>query len=149
MCCAGVLNRRPGRNCAPLACVNGALEGLTRALALELGPRVRVNCLSPGFCDTERFDAMDAARKAAMLANTAASLPLARVGAPADMGGAIDYLLGAEYVTGIVLDVDGGHHVRQYANAATDPMRATPPESEEEAHYRATQAGAAAAAPSR
>ena len=45
----------------------GALEGLTRALALELGPRLRVNCLSPGFCDTERFDAMPPERKAAML----------------------------------------------------------------------------------
>lgn len=68
---AGVLNRRPGMNCAPLASTNGALEGLTRALALEMGPRLRVNCLSPGFCDTERFDHMDPERKAAMLANTA------------------------------------------------------------------------------
>ena len=42
---AGVLNRRPGMNCAPLASTNGALEGLTRALALELGPNLRVNCL--------------------------------------------------------------------------------------------------------
>ena len=41
---AGVLNRRPGINCVPLATVNGALEGLTRALALEYGPRLRVNC---------------------------------------------------------------------------------------------------------
>lgn len=41
---AGVLNRRPGINCVPLAVVNGALEGLTRALALEFGPRLRVNC---------------------------------------------------------------------------------------------------------
>ena len=73
---AGVLNRRPGKNCAPLAATNGALEGLTRSLALDLGPRLRVNCMSPGFCDTERFDHMDAERKAAMLANTAASLPL-------------------------------------------------------------------------
>ena len=68
---AGVLNRRPGMNCAPLATTNGALEGLTRALALEMGPSLRVNCLSPGFCDTERFDHMDPERKAAMLANTA------------------------------------------------------------------------------
>ena len=81
---AGLLNRRPGMNCSPLAAVNGALEGLTRALALEFGPRLRVNCLSPGFCDTERFDHMPAERKAAMLANTAASLPLRRVGAPSD-----------------------------------------------------------------
>lgn len=42
---AGVLNRRPGMNCAPLATTNGALEGLTRALALEWGPNLRVNCL--------------------------------------------------------------------------------------------------------
>lgn len=68
---AGVLNRRPGMHCAPLATTNGALEGLTRALALEMGPSLRVNCLSPGFCDTERFDHMDPERKVAMLANTA------------------------------------------------------------------------------
>ena len=42
---AGVLNRRPGMNCAPLATTNGALEGLTRALALEWGPNLRVKCL--------------------------------------------------------------------------------------------------------
>lgn len=48
---AGVLNRRPGMNCAPLATTNGALEGLTRALALEWGPNLRVNCLvSIVFC---------------------------------------------------------------------------------------------------
>ena len=120
---AGVLNRRPGKNCAPLAATNGALEGLTRSLALDLGPRLRVNCMSPGFCDTERFDHMPAERKAAMLANTAASLPLKRVGEPADMGAAIHYLAAAPFVTGVVLDVDGGHGVRQYADAATDPMR--------------------------
>lgn len=122
---AGVLNRRPGVNSAPLACVNGALEGLTRSLALDLGPRLRVNCLSPGFCDTERFDHLDADRKARMLANTADSLPLKRTGAPSDMGDAIHYLLTAAFVTGVVLDVDGGHTIRQYANPATDPMRAS------------------------
>lgn len=83
---AGILNRRPGINCAPLAMANGALEGLTRSLALEWGPKVRVNCLSPGFCDTERFDHMDVERKAHMFENTAASLPLGRVGQPEDMG---------------------------------------------------------------
>ena len=41
---SGVLNRRPGLNCVPLAITNGALEGLTRSLALEFGPRLRVNC---------------------------------------------------------------------------------------------------------
>lgn len=120
---AGILNRRPGLNCAPLAVVNGALEGLTRSLALEMGPRLRVNCLSPGFCDTERFDHMDLSRKEAMLRNTAESLPLKRLGSPQDMGEALYYLLTAPFCTGVILDVDGGHGIRQYANPSTDPMR--------------------------
>mmetsp|Transcript_61232 Transcript_61232/g.181096 ORF Transcript_61232/g.181096 Transcript_61232/m.181096 type:complete len:254 (-) Transcript_61232:245-1006(-) len=120
---AGVLNRRPGINCAPLASTNGALEGLTRALALESGPRLRVNCLSPGFCETERFDHMDSEKRSAMLANTADSLPLKRVGEPTDMGEAIYYLLTAKFCTGVILDVDGGHGIRQYANPSNDPMR--------------------------
>lgn len=121
--CAGILNRRPGLNCAPLAMANGALEGLTRTLALEWGPRLRVNCLSPGFCDTERFDHMDPHRKELMLKNTASSLPLQKVGQPSDMGEAIYYLLTASFCTGVVLDVDGGHGIRQYANPTNDPMR--------------------------
>lgn len=120
---AGVLNRRPGLNCAPLASTNGALEGLTRALALEFGPKIRVNCLSPGFCETERFDHLNPEKRRAMLINTADSLPLKRVGEPADMGEAIYYLLTAKFCTGVILDVDGGHGIRQYANPSTDPMR--------------------------
>ena len=120
---SGVLNRRPGINCSPLASTNGALEGLTRALALELGDRLRVNCLSPGFCETERFDHMDEEKKKGMLKNTADSLPLKRVGQPSDMGEAIYHLLESKFVTGVVLDCDGGHHIRQYANKSSDPMR--------------------------
>jgi|TARA_B100000524_G_scaffold344095_1_gene240939 NAD(P)-dependent dehydrogenase (short-subunit alcohol dehydrogenase family) len=58
-----------------------------------------------------------------MLSNTAASLPLQRVGAPNDMGAALDFLLCGEFVTGVVLDCDGGHNIRQYASATSDPMR--------------------------
>ncbi len=128
---AGILNRRPGVNCVPLAMANGALEGLTRSLALEWGPRLRVNCLSPGFCDTERFDHLPPEKKAAMLANTAASLPLQKVGKPQDMGQALFYLATASFCTGVVLDVDGGHMIRQYATASTDPMRSATPSKTE------------------
>lgn len=120
---AGILNRRPGINCVPLAIANGALEGLTRSLALEWGPRLRVNCLSPGFTDTERFDHMEPEKKRQMLENTAASLPLQKVGTPKDMGSALYYLATAQFATGVVLDVDGGHGIRQYANPINDPMR--------------------------
>ena len=120
---AGILNRRPGLNCVPLAISNGALEALTKSLALEWGPRLRVNCLSPGFCQTERFDHMSEERRDKMMANTAASLPLQKVGCPKDMGEAIFYLLTSDFVTGITLDVDGGHGIRQYASISNDPMR--------------------------
>ena len=50
---SGVLSRRPGLNCSGLGAVNCAVEGLTYALALELGPRLRVNCCSPGMVRTE------------------------------------------------------------------------------------------------
>ena len=39
------------------------------------------------------------------------------------MGAALDFLLCSAFTTGVVLDCDGGHHIRQYASAATDPMR--------------------------
>lgn len=120
---AGILNRRPGLNCVPLAVANGALEALTKSLALEFGPKLRVNCLSPGFCNTERFAHLSEERKSQMMANTASSLPLQRVGEPHDMGNAIYYLLTAQFCTGVILDVDGGHGIRQYARMENDPMR--------------------------
>ena len=127
--CACVNARRvfalftPPSTGSPLAICNGAIEGLTRSLALELGPRLRVNCFSPGFFDTERFDHMDPEKKAAMLTSTAASLPAQRVGAPEDAGLALHFLMQSAYTTGAILDVDGGHQVRQYATQVNDPMR--------------------------
>eukprot|EP00960_Hanusia_phi_P044920 756910-Hanusia_phi.AAC.2 len=112
---SGVLNRRPGLNCSPLGAANGAVEALTRSLALELGPQLRVNCLSPGFVDTERFDHMDAEKKAQMMDATAASLPLKCVGDPDVIGEALYFLATNKFTTGVVLDVDGGHQIRQYA----------------------------------
>lgn len=112
---SGVLNRRPGLNCSPLGAANGAVEALTRSLALELGPRLRVNCLSPGFVDTERFDHLPQERRQAMLEATADALPLKKVGQPAEAGEALHFLATNSFTTGVVLDVDGGHQVRQYA----------------------------------
>ena len=69
---------------------------------------------------------MDPNKKAAtMLANSASadSLPLKRTRIPEDMGEAIYYLLTAKFCTGVILDVDGGHGIRQYANPNNDPMR--------------------------
>ncbi|MEM6891153.1 MAG: SDR family oxidoreductase [Pseudomonadota bacterium] len=109
---SGVLSRRPGRNIAALAAVNAAVEGLTRALALELGPDIRVNCLSPGMVGTEAYAAMPEEQRATMLAETGASLPVGRTGAPEEVADGVLMLAANGYITGHVLDIDGGHMVR-------------------------------------
>ena len=112
---SGVLSRRPGVNTVGLGAVNGAVEALARGLALELGPRVRVNCISPGMVRTEVYDGMPAERREAMYAATGASLPLGRVGEPDEIALATVAALANPYLTGQVIDIDGGHTIRQYA----------------------------------
>ncbi len=111
---SGVLSRRPGENCSALGACNAAVEGLTMALALELGPRLRVNCCSPGMVDTEAYAKMPADRRAEMYRKTGASLPVGRVGRAEELGQAVLYLMTNSFTTGVVLDVDGGHMIRQY-----------------------------------
>ncbi|MGC4114703.1 MAG: SDR family oxidoreductase [Myxococcales bacterium] len=78
------------------------LEMLTRSLALELAPAIRVNGVAPGtVLFPESYSVEDRERQLARI-------PLARVGSPQDVVEAIVYLLGARYVTGHVLAVDGG-----------------------------------------
>ena len=92
---------------AGLAAVNGAIERMGVTLARELAPR-RVNVLSPGVVDTPAYDGMPAEQKTAMLQGAAARLPLRRYGQPADLAEAILFLVREPYITGAVLDVDGG-----------------------------------------
>jgi NAD(P)-dependent dehydrogenase (short-subunit alcohol dehydrogenase family)/mannose-6-phosphate isomerase-like protein (cupin superfamily) len=75
---SGYLSIRPRPNSAIISVANGALESLTRALALELAP-VRCNAVSPGIIDTPIRAAMPEAARRDMLAKTAASLPVGRV----------------------------------------------------------------------
>ncbi len=85
------------------------LAGLTRALALELAPEVRVNGVSPGaILWPEDGEAFPAAERDRITAQT----PLARTGSPADIAGAVKYLVfDAPFVTGQVLAVDGGRSI--------------------------------------
>jgi len=112
---SGVLSRRPGMNCAGLGAACAALEGLARGLALELGPRLRVNCVAPGMVRTPLHDRQPEDRREAMFAATGASLPVGRVGRPSEIAEAIVVCATNGYLTGHVLDVDGGHMIRQYA----------------------------------
>jgi len=91
----------------PLYCAAKAgLLGLTRALALELGPRVRVNAVAPGAVEWPQSESdFSPAERAAIIDHTL----LKRVGSPADIARAVKFLVfDAPYVTGQVINVDGG-----------------------------------------
>lgn len=96
---------RPRPQFAIYCAAKAGLIGLTRALARELAPTVRVNAIAPGaiLWSSEA----SAAEQQAILART----PLARLGDPQDIARALDYLLDAPYVTGQVLTVDGGRSI--------------------------------------
>jgi NAD(P)-dependent dehydrogenase (short-subunit alcohol dehydrogenase family) len=104
---SGFLSIRPRPNSAIVSVANGALESLTRALALELAP-VRVNCVSPGIIDTPIRAAMPEAARLEMLAKTAASLPVGRVGVGEDIAHQILAFMTIGFMTGSIVYLDGG-----------------------------------------
>ncbi len=80
------------------------ISAMTHLLAGTLAPRIRVNAVAPGAV------LAPVAWPAAEQDKYKRATPLARIGTPADVVGAIRYLIGAEYVTGETLFVDGGRH---------------------------------------
>src|SRR6478672_12062678 len=104
---SGFLSVRPRPNSAIVSAANGALESLTRALALELAP-VRVNCVSPGIIDTPIRAAMPKAAREEMLAKAAAALPVRRVGLGADVAQQIVGCMANGFMTGSIVYLDGG-----------------------------------------
>jgi len=107
---SGVAASTPMRGGAATAAVNGAVEALVRTLAVELAP-VRVNAVSPGIIDTPTWQAMADDQREAMFTRLAGSLPVGRVGSAEDVANGIWHLLTNEFVTGTVLQVDGGHRL--------------------------------------
>jgi 3-oxoacyl-[acyl-carrier protein] reductase len=89
------------------AATKAALEGFARSLARELGPRgIRVNAVAPGFLETDLSATLSADNRTRIARRTA----LGRLGLPADVVGAIDFLTtpAAAFITGQVLTIDGG-----------------------------------------
>jgi len=98
----------PGQ--ANYAAAKAGVVGMTKSLARELGSRnITVNCVAPGFIDTDMTRALPEASRAALLAQ----IPLGRLGEPQDVAAAVAYLAspGGGYVTGAVLHVNGGMYM--------------------------------------
>jgi 3-oxoacyl-[acyl-carrier protein] reductase len=95
---------------ANYAAAKAGVVGMTKSLARELGSRnITVNCVAPGFIDTDMTRALSEEQRSALLAQ----IPLGRLGEAADVAAAVAYLAspGASYVTGCVLHVNGGMYM--------------------------------------
>lgn len=100
----------PARKCnvgmSSISATGCAVEGLSRALALEVAP-VRVNVVAPGIIDTEAFDRLGEGKSTA-LENMGKNVPIGRVGRPKEVGLAILHAMENPYMTGATIDIDGG-----------------------------------------
>lgn len=99
---------RPLKNYTVYSVAKAGLAGLTRSLARELAPEVRVNGVAPGPILWPEDDSFDAVARQRIVSNT----PLKRVGEPDDLARAVHFLIAdAPYVTGQIIAVDGGRSV--------------------------------------
>ena len=98
---------RVGASCeAAYSATKGAVIALTKALAKELGPSgIRVNCVAPGVIMTDMCASVDSD----ILHEMAEDTPVGRNGRPEDVARAMEYLVNADFITGHVLNVDGGY----------------------------------------
>lgn len=95
---------------ANYAAAKAGVAGMSRALARELGSRnITVNCVAPGFIDTDMTRSLNEAQTAALMQN----IPLGRFGQPQDIASAVAYLASpaAGYITGATLHVNGGMYM--------------------------------------
>lgn len=95
---------------ANYAAAKAGVAGMSRALARELGSRnITVNCVAPGFIDTDMTKALSTEQAAALLTQ----IPLGRLGQSQDIAHAVAFLAGpqADYITGTTLHVNGGMYM--------------------------------------
>jgi len=98
---------RPLKGYPVYSVAKAGLAALTRSLALELAPEVRVNAVAPGAIAWPEDGQLEAEEKSRILKTT----PLGRIGSPEDVAQAVHFLACAPYVTGQIVAVDGGRSI--------------------------------------
>ena len=105
---SGWISRKPMVATGTLAAIDAAIEALGRVAALELAP-TRINVVVPGMIDTPLWSArLDEAGRREHFNKVGAALPVGRAGTARDVAQAVLFLMTNGFVTGTVLDVDGG-----------------------------------------
>jgi NAD(P)-dependent dehydrogenase (short-subunit alcohol dehydrogenase family) len=107
---SGMASRRAAKGRSVVASVCGAVEALTRQLAVELAP-IRVNLVCPGLVKTELWDVMPEAARETMYRNAEKALLTGRAGEPDELAEAYLYVMKSGFSTGQVIVVDGGASV--------------------------------------
>lgn len=93
-----------------LAAINGAIEAMVKPLARELRP-LRVNAISPGAVETPWWDRLPREVRDSLLQQTAAASLVGRNGSAVEVGGAVAFVVSNGFVSGTVLEIDGGLHL--------------------------------------
>ena len=104
---SGIRSRRPTRGTEAFTVVNMAVEGMARALAVELAP-TRVNVVAPGTVETPVFDFMSADVREKRLQAAAGQTTVGRVGQPAEIAEVFLMCMTNGFLSGTVIDADGG-----------------------------------------
>ncbi|RIV27064.1 SDR family oxidoreductase [Fibrisoma montanum] len=108
---SGGLSQRPEAGSVMVTVAQRALEGLAKALAVELAP-LRFNVVRPGAIDTSLWDFMDDSDRRHLMEEAAAKTPAGRVGTVEDIALAVAHSMSNSFINGAVIDVDGGALLR-------------------------------------
>lgn len=103
---SGIASIRPGRSWSIASSICGAMEGFTRAMAVELAP-IRVNCVMPGVVKTNLWNSLPEAGRE-QLFDSGKTLPVGRVGEAEDIARTFLYFMQQTFGTGQCLVIDGG-----------------------------------------
>ncbi|RIV36683.1 SDR family oxidoreductase [Flagellimonas lutimaris] len=105
---SGIVSKKAMAGQMPYTGVGGAVESLGKMLALELAP-IRVNVITPGFIHTSAWDTfMPAAQQEEFFKGFSETIPVKKIGVAKDVTKGVLFFLESDYVTGAVLDIDGG-----------------------------------------